>query len=46
MTTQVSTVAFLPMYVVRGTRDHAETLRTLRGSGMTPQALREELGFD
>ena len=27
-------------------RDHAETLRELRGSGMTPQALRAELGFD
>ncbi len=26
-------------------RDHAETLRELRASGMTPQALRKELGF-
>jgi glutamyl-Q tRNA(Asp) synthetase len=26
-------------------RDQAETLRTLRASGMTPQALRAELGF-
>ena len=26
-------------------RDHAQTLRELRGSGMTPQALRGELGF-
>ena len=27
-------------------RDHAQTLRELRASGMTPQALRAELGFD
>jgi glutamyl-Q tRNA(Asp) synthetase len=26
-------------------RDHAQTLRELRGSGMTPQELRAELGF-
>jgi ABC-type phosphate/phosphonate transport system substrate-binding protein len=39
MTTQVGAVAFLPMYVVRGTRDHAETLwlclrDCLRNSGI------------
>ena len=26
-------------------RDHAQTLRTLRGSGMTPQQLKREMGF-